>query len=101
MRYKKFQKEDYARAALHNGFILAHDTGGGKTLAAFTWPLLKVGFRVESSQARDGRTTGLKIHPLGSILIVSKENFFHKFHKESNQFSNCPVTPFRTQPLFL
>ena len=43
-RFKKFQREDYARAALHDGLILAHDTGLGKPIPGLTWPLLKVGF---------------------------------------------------------
>ena len=39
--FKGFQLEDYARAALHDGIILGHDTGLGKTIAMFIWPLLK------------------------------------------------------------
>jgi hypothetical protein len=31
--FKRFQREDYARAALHDGLILAHDTGLGKSVA--------------------------------------------------------------------
>ena len=42
--FKNFQLEDYARGALHDGLVLGHDTGGGKSLALFTWPALKVGF---------------------------------------------------------
>jgi len=39
--FKQFQLDDYARAALHDGVILGHDTGLGKTIAMFIWPLLK------------------------------------------------------------
>jgi hypothetical protein len=42
--FKAFQREDYARAALHDGVILGHDTGLGKTIAMFIWPLLKAGY---------------------------------------------------------
>ena len=42
--FKNFQLEAYARGALHDGLVLGHDTGGGKSLALFTWPALKVGF---------------------------------------------------------
>ena len=45
--FKNFQLEDYARGALHDGLVLGHDTGGGKSLALFTWPALKVGFQTE------------------------------------------------------
>ncbi len=40
--FKKFQREDLARGALHPGLILAWATGLGKTLAMFSWPILKV-----------------------------------------------------------
>lgn len=43
-RFKLFQIEDYASAAMHDGCILGHDTGGGKGLALYVWPCLKVGF---------------------------------------------------------
>ena len=43
--FKNFQLEDYARGALHDGLVLGHDTGGGKSLALFTWPALTVGFQ--------------------------------------------------------
>jgi len=43
--FKNFQLEDYTRGALHDGLVLGRDTGGGKSLALFTWPALKVGFQ--------------------------------------------------------
>lgn len=43
-RFKKFQRQDLARAAMHNGLVLSWDTGLGKSIAAYAWPLLKVGF---------------------------------------------------------
>ena len=39
--FKQFQIDDLARGALHDGDVLAWDKGGGKTIAAFAWPLLK------------------------------------------------------------
>jgi predicted RNA methylase len=42
-KHRKFQREDFARMALHAGGILAQDTGLGKGIAAYIWPLLKVG----------------------------------------------------------
>src|ERR1039458_5205037 len=43
MKLKQFQREDLARAALHDGLILGLDTGLGKTICAYVCPLLKVG----------------------------------------------------------
>ena len=39
--FKQFQIDDLARSALHDGNVLAWDKGGGKTIAAFAWPMLK------------------------------------------------------------
>jgi len=49
MKLKLFQKQDLARAALHDGLILSWDTGLGKTWAIFLWLLLKVGYEQVSS----------------------------------------------------
>ena len=39
--FKQFQYDDLARSAMHDGAVLAWDKGGGKTIAAFAWPMLK------------------------------------------------------------
>lgn len=39
--FKKFQREDLARAALTDGVVLTWEPGMGKTLAGITWPLIK------------------------------------------------------------
>lgn len=41
--FKEFQMNDIPANALHNGSILAWDTGLGKTIAAMLYPLLQVG----------------------------------------------------------
>jgi hypothetical protein len=65
MKFKHFQQQDYARGALHNGFILAHDPGLGKTIAGFTIPMLWVGFhKFTHASGRNG------VGPKGSVLIV-------------------------------
>ena len=46
LKLKKFQLEDLARAAMHDGAILAWEPGLGKSLAAFAWPLAKRASRV-------------------------------------------------------
>ncbi len=70
--FKQFQLEDYARGALHDGLILGHDTGGGKSLALFVWPALKVGFvQPDGPSGTDflpGEPQGLK--PLAPVLLV-------------------------------
>jgi len=43
MILKPFQREDFARMALHDGAIAGLDTGLGKGLLAYIWPILKVG----------------------------------------------------------
>ena len=48
MKLKSFQKQDLARAALHDGLILSWDTGLGKTWAIYLWLLLKVGHTTEA-----------------------------------------------------
>jgi len=54
-RFKQFQVDDYARAALHDGVILGHDTGLGKTLAMFVWPLLKCGVLADCHQLKPAK----------------------------------------------
>jgi hypothetical protein len=44
MKLLPFQKQDLARAALHDGLILSWDTGLWKTGGGYLWPLLKCGF---------------------------------------------------------
>lgn len=44
--FKTFQKQDLARAAMHDGLILSWDTGLWKTGASYVWPLLKCGHQI-------------------------------------------------------
>ena len=61
-KFKQFQVDDYARAALHDGIILGHDTGLGKTLAMFVWPLLKCGLTASEPPYR--------VRPTKPVLLV-------------------------------
>jgi len=70
MPFKQFQIQDYARAALHDGLILAHDTGLGKGIAALVWPLLKLGFTALKHPSESG-SSGPRLRPHGAILIVA------------------------------
>lgn len=46
LKFKPFQLDHYARAAMRDGVILAHEQGLGKSLAAFAIPLAKRARRV-------------------------------------------------------
>ena len=41
LKFKPFQREDPARAAMHDGAIIGWEPGLGKTFSAFAWPLIK------------------------------------------------------------
>lgn len=45
-RFRGYQRDDLARAALMDGAILSWDQGLGKTVAAYVWPMLKKSRRV-------------------------------------------------------
>ena len=62
--FKAFQREDYARAAMHDGVILGHDTGLGKTIAMFIWPLLKCGYHAEDTSC------GSHLRPAKPVLLI-------------------------------
>ena len=65
MKLKRFQREDLARSALHDGLIYGWDTGLGKTLAMYVWPLLKVGLQQELIV---GRVDSLGVPTINSQL---------------------------------
>lgn len=50
--FAPFQLEDYARLALHDGAVLGHDTGTGKSLAQYALPLLWCGVVKENDGLR-------------------------------------------------
>lgn len=41
LKFKDFQLDDLARGACRDSLILSWDKGGGKTYAAYAWPLIK------------------------------------------------------------
>ncbi len=80
MKLKLFQKQDLARAALHNGLILSWDTGLGKTWALFLWMLMKVGYTVEPiglgcyltpKGGRKFAANAKRIRPKSPVLIIA------------------------------
>ena len=64
-RFKEFQYEDFGRASLSDGLILALSTGLGKSLAAITWSTLKVGWDETESYKRK------ELVPKGKVLIIA------------------------------
>lgn len=86
-KFKLFQGTDYVSACLHDGVILAHEPGLGKTIAGMSWPCLKCGF-----ETRDGG-----IHPLSPVLIVAPEHLHDQWTVEmQDKFGATPI-PFYSQ----
>lgn len=73
-RLKRFQMEDIARGAMHDGIISAWDTGLGKTWKTFLWPLIKV-----------GRIDGTCL-PKEPVLIVAPEGLHKQIIKTGKRF---------------
>jgi hypothetical protein len=88
--FRRFQREDLARMALHDGGILAWDTGLGKTWAMFTWPLLKVGFN---------RSSGF--YPLKPCLIVAPEHLHQQIGGEAWEQFKIRLVPLESQENYL
>ena len=98
MKFLPFQKADLARAALHDGHIKSWDTGGGKTVAAFTYPLLKCGYTVvtDATAGRPPleplrRIDGPRLVPDAPVLIVAPGDLHQQFAEEAAGRSNPKV----------
>lgn len=91
LKYKNFQREDFARAALHDGLVLGLDTGLGKSIAAYTWPMLKVGWKT-----RDGY-----IEPLAPVLIVAPGDLHEQLIREGLQKMRIRAMRLESQEQFL
>lgn len=96
MKTKTFQKSDLARAALHDGLILAWDTGLGKTWALFLWPLLKVGFN-KIWVALLGQHV---LQPKAAVLILAPGDLHAQIRKEGWDHFRISVTAIETQADF-
>jgi len=82
LKFRPFQKDGYARLALTDGAIGGIDRGLGKSLAAYTIPALKVGFR------RDVRS----LHPLAPVLLIVPAGLHSSISDEGElHFKNRPV----------
>lgn len=81
LKFKNFQLDDYARAAMRDGCILAHDTGLGKSLSAFAIPSIKDNVRrvlivAPESLHRQLRETARDFFGISVLPLMSQEEFF-------------------------
>ena len=109
MKLKTFQKQDLARAALHDGLILSWDTGLWKTGAGYLWPLLKVGFEQVANDpacrvappalyAARGPT---RLAPCKPVLIVAPGDLHHQGALEGVEKFNIETFPLDSQDTFM
>jgi hypothetical protein len=91
MKLKLFQKQDLARAALHDGLILSWDTGLGKTWAMFLWPMLKVGCTKTNSELR----------PAKPVLIVAPGDLHQQIADEAWTHFRIRPVPLDSQEAFM
>jgi len=112
MKLKKFQKQDLARAALHDGLILSWDTGLGKTWALYLWPLVKLGYTREPlglapyyppKVADGGRAFApntTRLRPKGPVLIVAPGDLHQQIVDEAWTRFGIAVFPLDCQATF-
>ncbi len=93
-KFKGFQLNDYARASLTDGLVLAHDTGLGKSIATITWPLLKLGVDWEASRAKRG------LYPKGRVLVVAPEGLHLQMETEWREKFGIKVTKLDSQDTY-
>ena len=91
LRFKRFQLEDYSRGAVHDGLILAHDTGLGKTIATFSFPLIWCGF--------DTSPEGLT--PKEPVLIVAPGDLHRQICDEGRARFGVDVVALDSQTTYL
>ena len=97
--FKGFQLEDYARAALHDGVILGHDTGLGKTIAMFIWPLLKCSYVSTADCFKDGGPHAVR--PAKPVLLVVPGDGHDQTDDESMKHFKTKAVRLDSQATFL
>ena len=100
MQLKKFQREDYARIALHDGAILGHDTGLGKTIALFLWPLLKVGWLKVLADGHQSLNES-RLRPAKPVLLVVPGDGHDQTDDESQKHFKTKAIRLDSQETFL
>ena len=79
LKFRNFQIEDYARAAMTPGCILGHDTGLGKSVAAFAIPIIKRAKRV---------------------LLVAPGSLHLQLRETARDMFGVPILPLESQEMF-
>jgi hypothetical protein len=102
MKLKTFQRQDLARAALHDGLILSWDTGLGKTWATFLWPLLKVGYVTvtDATAIRMNADNPVRIQPKAPVLIIAPGDLHQQIADEALKHFKIKVVLLPDQATF-
>ena len=104
LKLKPFQREDLARAAMHDGVIISWEPGLGKTFAALAWPLIKQAKRcllvVPGGLHRQFHETAIKSFKISLTTIRTQRDFFtYRLDKPKPEISGTasPVCTVQTQ----
>ena len=111
MKLKLFQKQDLARAALHDGLILSWDTGLGKTWAIFLWLLLKVGYTTDDILGLTGylkpkpclrafSPNTRRLRPKQPVLIIAPGDLHQQIVDEAWEHFGIAIFPLDSQATF-
>lgn len=103
MQFREFQNEDYARVAMVNGAVLGHDTGLGKGLAAFTLPLLWLGWkqgRAALPRSQADQQVRATIVPKGRVLLVIPGGLHDDCVLNGRKYYGITPTRLPDQPAF-
>lgn len=84
---------------MHDGAILGHDTGLGKTIALFTWPLLKLGWLEPNAPNPFGRNDRLR--PAKPTLLVVPGDGHDQTDDESLKHFKTKAVRLDSQETFL
>ncbi len=85
LKFKKFQIEDLACAAMHDGTVLSWEQGLGKSLAAIAWPLIKQSRRtllvVPGGLHKQMKETAQKLFGVHLTSLPNVKTFYaHRLH---------------------
>jgi hypothetical protein len=103
LRFKEFQRHDYARLACTDGAVLAHDPGLGKTWAAIVLSLLKCGFAKIPAPICNLKSEicNAGLRPKGAVLIVAPGDLHQQMIDEAFAVFGVAITRLDSQDTFL
>lgn len=88
-KFKEYQVEDLASGAIRDGFMLCWDTGLGKSLGAYTLPLIKFGWEY----------TSVGVCPTKPILIVCISDLTSQTMKEGKKWFGISTVHIRNSAI--